>query len=65
MSLASAVKSKNYAWIHEETQRDTCVLEHIYKLGTLMSVGLLIIKQKVHLAKATSMHWRHRNIKAA
>jgi len=31
----------------------------------LMSVGLLIIKQKVHPPKATSTHWRHRNIKAA
>lgn len=65
MSLASAVMSKTYAWIHEETQRDTCVLEQIYKVNMLMSVGLLIIKQKVHLAKATSTHWRHRNTKAA
>lgn len=45
VSLARAVRSKNYAWIHEETQRDTCVLEQIYKLDMLMSVGLLIIKE--------------------
>lgn len=62
--LASAARSKNEAWIHEETQRGACVLEQIEKLDMLMSVGLLIIKQKVHLTKAALTHWRRRNIKA-
>lgn len=65
VSLARAVGSENEAQTHEETQRGARVLEHIHKPDMLMSVGLVIIKQKIHLAKAASTHWRHRNIKAA
>lgn len=56
MCLARAVRPENYAWIHEETWRDTCVLELMHKLDMLMSAGLLVLKQKKCICPRQPQH---------